>query len=286
MKNYQSTQAQRFAILDQFDTYAETLATAEPTDTARTWGFEIETPDADNVHARIDYELRRQHLEFKGDGSVSRENGDYDCECSCDQCAHSCDCDNCDITNGYTSLDHCGDSDCTGSGEYQEITSIGGLTTTHPTALDILAESGLSDCETNDTTGLHIHLGSADLTPAQVARVISAYRQALPVLDILAGRSNVYYAQAPQLAHSEDARQGYRSEKYRAVNTATHFHDGSYRPKTIEFRQHEGETNVKKIRAWAMLLIEIVEFAKGNASVFWLGGARDLTHLRQLLRDR
>jgi len=70
------------------------------------------------------------------------------------------------------------------------------------------------------------------------------------------------------------------------VNTATHFQNGNYRPQTIEFRQHAGETDTAKIRAWAMLLIEIVEFAKGNASVFWIGGARDLNHLRQLLRER
>lgn len=278
--------ANRQTILDQFETYAEALAEATPTNTARTWGFEIETPDADNVHARIDRELIRENLEFKGDGSVTRADGDYDCACDCSECEHSCDCDSCDITNGYTSLDHCGGSDCSGTGEYQEITSIGGISTTHPTALAILAESGLSDCETNDSTGLHIHIGSADLTPQQVARVISAYRQALHILDPLAGRQDVYYAQKPTLSQSEDARQGHRSEKYRAVNTATHFHDGNYRPKTIEFRQHAGETNTHKIRAWAMLLIEIVEFAKGNASVFWLGGARDLTHLRQMLRDR
>jgi hypothetical protein len=279
------TNAQKVAILDQFETYAETLATAEPTTTARTWGFEIETPDADNVYARTTYDQREGTLDFKGDGSVERAYGG-DCECECSDCVHSCDCDNCDLTNGYTSLDHCGNGDCSGTGDYQEITSVGGISTTHPTALAILDQAGITDCETNDTTGLHIHLGSADLTPEQVARVISTYRQALHILDPLAGRSGVYYAQAPRLEHSEDARQGYASEKYRAVNTATHFHGGSFRPKTIEFRQHAGETNVDKIRAWAMLLIEIVEFAKGNASVFWIGGARDLNHLRQLLRDR
>lgn len=285
MSNYAETIAKQRAILDQFETFAETLATAEPTRTARSWGFEIETPDADNVYARTTYDQREGNLDFKGDGSVERADQDG-CECDCSDCSHSCDCDNCDLTNGYTDPDHCGGSACTGTGDYQEITSIGGLTTTHPTALDILETAGLRDCETNDSTGLHIHLGSADLTPEQVARVISTYRQALPVLDILAGRAGVYYAQAPRLEHSEDARQGYASEKYRAVNTATHFHGGSFRPQTIEFRQHAGETDTAKIRAWAVLLIEIVEFAKGNASVFWIGGARDLTHLRQLLRER
>lgn len=278
--------ANTYEVIRQFYTYAEALAEAEPTDTARTWGFEIETPDADNVHARIDYALRRECLEFKGDGSVTRADGDFDCECDCSDCSHSCDCDNCDLTNGYRDPDHCGGGDCSGTGEYQEITSIGGISTTHPTALALLEESGLSDCETNDSTGLHIHIGSADLTPSQVARVISTYRQALHILDPLAGRKDVYYAQAPTLAEADNAREGQRSEKYRAVNTATHFHDGSYRPKTIEFRQHAGETDTNKIRAWAMLLIEIVEFAKGNASVFWIGGARDLNHLRTLLRDR
>ena len=285
MSNYAETQKKNQTILDQFETFAESLATAEPTTTARTWGFEIETPDADNVYARTDYATRDGVLEFKGDGSVERAYGG-DCECDCNECEHSCDCDSCDITNGYTSLDHCGGGACNGTGDYQEITSVGGLTTTHPTALDILETAGLSDCETNDTTGLHIHLGSADLTPEQVARVISTYRQALHILDPLAGRSGVYYAQAPRLEHSEDARQGYASEKYRAVNTATHFQNGSYRPQTIEFRQHAGETNTAHIRAWAILLIEIVEFAKGNASVFWIGGARDLNHLRKLLQDR
>lgn len=277
--------AKTATILAQFDKFATDLAEAPATATSRTWGFEIETPDADNVHALIDYNLRREHLEFKGDGSVERADQDG-CECDCSDCSHSCDCDHCDLTNGYRDPDHCGGSACNGTGEYQEITSIGGISTTHPEALAILDDAGLADCETNDTTGLHIHLGSADLTPEQVARVISTYRQALHILDPLAGRSGVYYAQAPRLEHSEDARQGYASEKYRAVNTATHFHTGGYRPQTIEFRQHAGETNTAFIRAWAILLMEIVEFAKGNASVYWIGGARDLNHLRTLLRDR
>lgn len=285
MSTYAETYAKQTKIRDQFETYAETLATAEPTATPRTWGFEIETPDADNVYARTDYATRDGVLDFKGDGSVERAYGG-DCECECSECVHSCDCDSCDVTNGYTDLDHCGGGACNGSGDYQEITSVGGLSTTHPTALDILDNAGLSDCETNDTTGLHVHIGSADLTPEQVARVISTYRQALPILDVLAGRAGVYYAQAPRLEHSEDARQGYASEKYRAVNTATHFHGGSFRPQTIEFRQHAGETNTAHIRAWACLMIEIVEFAKGTASVFWIGGARDLNHLRALLRER
>lgn len=284
MTNYTSTTAQRVAIEIQFSNYATDLANAESVVTPRTWGFEIETPDADVVCKRLSQTDYSGILDFKGDGSVEREY--FECECTCSQCDHSCDCDNCDLTNGYASPDHCGEYECTGSGSYQEITSVDGLHTTHPTALTLLEGAGLSDCETNSTTGLHIHIGSADLTPAQVARVISAYRLASPVLDILAERADTYYAQRPRLEHSEDARRGEPSEKYRAVNTATHFHGGTFRPHTIEFRQHAGEVHAERIRAWAMLLIDLVEFAKGNASVYWLSGAKDLNDLRRLLRDR
>jgi hypothetical protein len=158
------------------------LASAEPTKLPRTWGFEIETPEADKIYNQAT-SAHTEVIEFHQDGSVSSADG---CECECSSCRyHDCDCPNCEDQN--TDPEHdCGSTWC--SGEYQEIVSVGGLDTTHPEALAVLDELGLVDCEINDDCGLHIHIGSADLTPIQVARVMTAYRLASPILDAIAGQ--------------------------------------------------------------------------------------------------
>lgn len=254
------------------------------TETPRTWGFEIETPEADGVRERaLDYlkSLNPENswssahtqlsecLVWKQDGSVESADGNNECECDCRACTyHECNCDNCQDYNDSPEHD-CGSSDCYNAGEYQEITSLGGLTGSHPIALDILYHADLMSAEINDTCGLHIHLGSADLTPRQVADTIRAYRALGQILDTIAGRANGYYCQKNTDEEATNTARGYGTDKYREVNTAPHF--SQHRSaQTIEFRQHAGTNDTAEIRAWAMLLIKITEYAKRGQGIYWL----------------
>lgn len=296
--DYRSTTEQAEAVGDQFARFALALDCAEPRELPRTYGFEIETPDADTVRENALRALRAHNagleadnlpkvdletvLDWKGDGSVTGSNQNEECECDCRSCAyHDCDCDDCENRN--TDPDHdCGSDYCYNTGEYQEITSVGGTSTTHPLSLEILAEADLRNAEINDTCGLHVHVGSADLTPAQVAQVVSAYRVLANILNPIAERSDAYYCQTNTDEDITFARNGIGSQKYRAVNTGPHF--SNYRPKTIEFRQHAGTNSTVAVRAWAVLLVALVEYAKNNRPVYWLARCRDFDELAKELR--
>lgn len=297
---YRSTAEQAEAVESQFARFALALDCAEPRELPRTYGYEIETPTADDVRNNASRALRAHNLaqeasdphaqpvtldsilDWKGDGSVTGANQNEECDCECSSCTyHDCDCDDCENRN--TDPDHdCGNDDCYNAGEFQEITSIGGTSTTHPLSLEILAQAKLYESEINDTCGLHVHVGSADLTGAQVASVISAYRALADILNPIAERAGVYYAQANPDEDIIRARRGEGTEKYRAVNTAPHFNQ--HRPSTIEFRQHAGTASTVAIRAWAVLLVHLVEYAKRNQPVYWLARCRDFDELAKELR--
>jgi hypothetical protein len=302
---FTSTREQSAFIRAEFDKFAQDLATAEPTATARTWAFEIETPDADTIHMNLGANYRQQTpelieimgehndprdiLAFCGDGSVSRENGSDECECECRSCTyHECNCDNCGDYNDDPEHD-CGNSECNGAGDYQEIKPATYCEGTHPQHLGALDLAGLADVEINDTCGLHIHLGSADLTARDLANVIRVYRSMSHILDPIAERAGTYYAQKNSDSQAHRLQfEAESTEKYYAVNTAPHFAGArGYRTaQTIEFRQHAGTNSTAEIRAWAILLMQIVEFAKTNATTLWLEQAQTFAQAWQLLQVR
>ena len=280
--------------LDQFVKFANDYAQQPEQATALTWGYEIESNTMNDIYntAQFTPEFRNCHgLDWQADGSVSDEsesaNNGEDCECSCDECEHSCDCNNCSIES--YELDHCHESDCYGSSEYQEVASIGGLETTHPNTLDLLDQWGLNRATFNEDTGIHIHIGSAHLTAPQVANVLTAYRLASPIINDIAERVGVYYAQAHDEQIENDCRQGAgTSSKYYAVNTCSHF--STHRAQTIEFRQMAGTTRTDlrqtdRVRAYAEILRLLVTYAtKPAPKLYWITKATDLTSLIRLLK--
>lgn len=297
---FASTYEQSAFIRGEFDRFAQDLATSAPALTARTWSFELETPDADIVNMNLMRAFRsqteqltavigeqvnpREILEFCADGSIERHDGDNDeCECDCRDCTyHECDCDNCDQNNDSPEHD-CGNSDCyQGTGTYQEIKPATYCETTHPAHLALLDMAEIENVEINATCGLHIHLGSADLTPRDIANVIRTYRAMSRILDTIAGRAGTYYAQKNSDSQAQDIQfHAQSTDKYYAVNTAPHF--AGHRAQTIEFRQHEGTNSTAEIRAWAMLLMRIVEFAKTNRTTLWLEEAQTFGQAWELL---
>lgn len=283
------------AVRAQFADLMTKLQNQPPAKLPRTWGFELETPEADTIHDKATRE-DLESIEFHQDPSVSEDDGYSDeCHCSCADCTyHDCNCDDCE-TEGSSDPQHdCGRSDCgnSNSSEYQEIVSKGGLDTTHPEALEILDRLDIGQVRITDLCGLHIHVYSGDLTALQVSRVLTAYRLAAGVLTRISGeqRTTNRYCELHQVSEEQSARQGRESDKYRAVNTLWHFRGmtpnswAGNRPQTLEFRQHEGTNDTARIRAWAYLMVQMVEFAKTDRPLYWVGKAKDLTELLKAIR--
>lgn len=238
----------------------------------RTFGVEIETPNAETVRNSLTRE-QASLLSWKGDGSVKFEGEREDCECDCSECIyHDCNCDLCDNRN--ENPDHCYEDECFGSDQpedYQEITTQnGGVKSTKAEPLQVLTESSLGSAEINETCGLHVHVYSGDLAPAQVAQVLRTYRALADRLEPIAGRRDSYYAQDLHEGSIIDALDGRGSLKYRAVNTAPHFTTSTDKAPTLEFRQHEGTNEIAEVRAWSVLMVALVEYSKRNTSNYWL----------------
>lgn len=280
------------AVRDQFAQFANTYATTPSKATALTWGYEIESNTMANVQAEAQENAEHKVvnlLSWQQDGSVSDESdyaGNDECNCECSDCYHSCDCDHCDHENQH----ECGESDCYGgSSDCQEVASIGGITYTHPQTLNLLAEWGVNEATYLADTGIHIHIGSGHLTTPQVANIMTAYRLATPILDIIAERAGTYYAMIHSPEMENDTRSGMsKGSKYQAVNISNHFQD--YRAQTIEFRQMAGttQTDLKqtdRVRAWAEILRLLVTYAtKPSPSLYWISKAKDLDDLIRLFR--
>jgi hypothetical protein len=284
------TPEQKTIILSQWADFRRSFSEdAPPRDTARSWGFEIETPSADDLHEALNREGRGL-LNFTQDSSIEG-GGSEECECECRYCFyHSCDCESCEV-EGSDDPDHgCGSDECYQEGsEYQEITTLeGGVNTTHPEALAVLVGAGLESAKITTQCGLHLNVGSADLNPLQVSRIISAYRMSYDLLTVIAGRESDRYAPKPVPEYETMARREEATGKFTAVNTQHHYHNlgthGNRNACRIEFRQHEGTNNPAQIRAWAWLMVELVEFAKSTRPLYWLAQAKTLDQFRKALR--
>ena len=262
---------------------------APPRETTRSWGFEIETPDADKLFYKLSRD-ERELMEFCEDSSIEGYGDSQDCDCDCSSCYwHECNCEACEV-EGSSDPDHdCGSSSCYSEGsEFQEVKLLaGGVNNTHPEALTALVDAGLESVSITSSCGLHMNIGSADLTPHQVSRVLTAYRIGEWLFTTIAGRESERFASKVTNHHEYNARKGFPTAKMTAVNTGHHFYNleiGNPLEARLEFRQHEGTNNPAEVRAWAWLLTELVEFAKSNRPIYWLSRAKTLGEFRNALR--
>ena len=288
MTEFTSTNEQTAQLLTDWAQFRASFSNeAPPKETPRTWGFEIETPEADTLYNA----MSRSQLEtviFCEDASIEGAGSD-ECNCECRWCLyHDCNCDDCEIQGSDDPEHGCGSDACYQEGsEYQEVKTLdGGVKTTHPYALEYLIEAGLESVEITEQCGLHLNVGSSDLTAQQVAKVLTAYRLGGWLFDTISGRVGNRYASKTDEGHEELTRKGESTGKYYAVNTQHHFGNLTYSPQRarLEFRQHKGENDASQIRAWAWLLIELVEFAKSDRPLYWLGKAKTLDEFRKALR--
>lgn len=134
-------------------------------------------------------------------------------------------------------------------------------------ALHTLNQAGAS---VNRSCGLHVHIGASDLTPEQYANVFANYYHLEALIDSFMANSrrryNNQYCRSVrdhnelQNCHSiEDVRTVLHRDRYHKINPMSYD-----RHKTIEFRQHQGSTDYRKISHWVSFCGKLVKWSKKN----------------------
>lgn len=250
---------------------------------SRTWGIEIETVTARGISTPA-------YWDCKDDGSLSplRESAE-DCECS------SLDCE-----SGYH-----GDCDCgcdSGGYGYSEDTAefvSPILRSFHSRGLEELCTAHVGK-GTNNTPGIHVHVGANDLTGAQVVHLSRIYMAIEPLLDPIIRRRERGYCGEVEASRVIDFADRVRmrdllnvstgdyegqsglssayGERYTALNiTALSAHG------TIEFRAMGPYYNYEHLIRWAWFVRELVNVARLGMPLDRFVAAPDLKAVIDLL---
>lgn len=134
-------------------------------------------------------------------------------------------------------------------------------------AIETLNRAGAS---VNRSCGLHIHIGAADLNGQQYANVFNNYYYLETLIDLFMAPSrrrnrNGYcktlcnHSSLTEASTTEDIQHELHYDRYYKVNPMSYD-----RHKTIEFRQHQGTTDYKKISNWVSFCGKLVEWSKKN----------------------
>ncbi len=134
-------------------------------------------------------------------------------------------------------------------------------------AIDTLNRAGAS---VNRSCGLHVHIGAASLTGQQFANVFNNYFYLETLIDSFMAPSrrrdvNGYccslkdHSALTRCASISDVKCTLNNDRYHKLNPMSYD-----RHKTIEFRQHQGSTDYKKILNWVMFCGKLVEWSKKN----------------------
>jgi hypothetical protein len=131
----------------------------------------------------------------------------------------------------------------------------------------------------NRSCGVHVHVGMAGLNGAQIMDVFEMYTANQRVINGLLAQSRHnshwcsttyanYEADNRRLARQASSPTEVRSflrglDRYRAVNLSAYAKYG-----TVEFRQHQGSMNSKKVTSWVRFLLGLVEVATTNPRTY------------------
>lgn len=133
-------------------------------------------------------------------------------------------------------------------------------------AVDVLNEVGAT---VNSSCGLHVHIGIAKLTDEQYVNIFKNYQKLELAID-----SFMAYSRRGNDNRFAKSLQGYdfgschtkldvedilRCDRYRKLNPVSYL-----RHSTIEFRQHQGTTNYKKIEMWVKFCAKLVAWSRSN----------------------
>ena len=134
------------------------------------------------------------------------------------------------------------------------------------TCCKALNEAG---AQVNISTGLHVHIGAANLSNEAYINVFKNYQKLEKVIDTFMARSrranNSQWCKTLQGISFECCRTRYdvlnamRDNRYFKVNACSYA-----RHKTIEFRQHQGSTDFEKISNWVNFCAKLVAWSKKN----------------------
>ena len=126
-----------------------------------------------------------------------------------------------------------------------------------------------SGARVDRTCGLHVHIGVADMTDEQYVNVFRNYAALENVIDTFMARSR----------RGNDCGWCYSLTRYNfgdcfnPSDVCSKLHGNRYfkvnpcswsRHRTIEFRQHQGTTDYKKISYWAKFCAKLVEYSRNN----------------------
>ena len=203
-----------------------------------TFGVEIEcdvrrerveacaVPAFNFAYERYNHTDNRSHYKFVTDGSVT---GDSPIECVTPVLD--------DNTDGFKSLETC---------------------------LRVLNDAGAS---VNRSCGLHVHVGVGEYTSQEIINIYKNYQHLESLIDSFMAPSrranSCGYAQSLQgynfdaCTQISDLERMMHYDRYHKVNPMAYG-----RHQTVEFRQHQGSVDYKKISMWVRFCCKLVEWSK------------------------
>lgn len=129
-----------------------------------------------------------------------------------------------------------------------------------------LNESG---AQVNRSTGLHVHIGVANITDTHYINVFKNYQKLERIIDTFMANSRradnsqwCHTLQGFDFSHCNsilDIERLMHSNRYFKVNPMSYS-----RHRTIEFRQHQGTTDFEKISNWVRFVSKLVEWSAKN----------------------
>lgn len=138
----------------------------------------------------------------------------------------------------------------------------------------------------NSTCGLHVHIGAAKLTGEQYVNVFKNYQKLERLIDSFMApsrRGNCRWAASLLDKDFSNCRGNYdirrtvfHGDRYYKVNA-----ESFARHKTIEFRQHQGSTNYKKIEMWVKFCAKLVGWSRNNVFASEVMNIEDIPFLNK-----
>ena len=119
----------------------------------------------------------------------------------------------------------------------------------------------------NRSTGLHVHIGAQNLSGEQYVNVFKNYQKLEAVINtfMAPSRRNCHWCASLQRYDFSDCYNAsgvcrvMNGDRYHSVNPVAYGSHG-----TIEFRQHQGTTNFKKIKMWVTFVSKLVAYSMNN----------------------
>lgn len=248
----------------------------------RPYGIEIESPEV----AAVIRTLQDANFGLTIDGSVTSP----DCECDCDSCEHSCNCEHCSITNGYDDPEHCGDcqaNECQTPIQYEPQ-----LTERVRRALVELHDINSEDLE----NGGHIHINAPDLTAKQGGLLQTVWFRVAELYAELIGREPNGYCELRTPAKNYGEQ--FDGERMNAVNLTNvarfwngegvndYNHNGTQdtsRKWTVEFRQFASTADPEIIERRAQLCRALVDYIISGGAPYWILRAETAEELAEVI---